>query len=614
MAKNISIFIVLVSLIVGLSRCANIGFPEGGPVDETPPRLINSTPPLNATNFEGDEIRLEFNELIVLKDAFQKVVVSPPVNTPPVIRGMGNRVTVEFEEELQPATTYTIDFADAIQDNNEGNILEGFSFSFSTGETQDSLEVSGQVFDAFTHAPVAGVMVMAHSNLSDTAFTHVIPPRVAKTNELGQFTIRNLAEGQYRIFALEDVNRDYKFDQPGERIGWLDELVEPSFEYRDHVDSVFTEVADSLVLDTILFSKKLAYIPDSIQLFLFQEDYKEQYLESRDRKERNRLDFFFNRPLEKTAQVSIINAEPGKEDWFVYEQSLNHDTVMVWLSDSSLIERDSLTVELVFPVRDSLKNLVDQKDTLKMFHRKIEERRRGRKDDEEEKEPIVDPLRVRGPGGKLEIGSVPFFNFPAPLAEVYLDSIELSMLVDSLYQPVSFDLIQDTLRIRQFALAHDWIPETSYQFVVDSGAFRDIYGRVNNLIEGQITVQPEDSYGVLYVDSRGMGENALLQVLDSKENVLRQGLIPENGKLAFRYIKPGKYFLRILMDRNQNGKWDTGDFSEGKKAEQVLYYPDVIEIRANWDQVVPWGIQEYDVYDFVNRNRVKKEKRNSNRR
>lgn len=611
MLKNISFFVLVSLLIFGFSRCANQGYPEGGPTDETPPRMISSTPPLNATNFDGDEIRIEFNELIVLKEAFQKVMVSPPLNTPPVIRGMGNQITVSFEEELQPATTYTIDFADAVTDNNEGNVLEGFSFSFSTGETQDSLEISGHVFDAYTHAPVDGVIVMAHTNHADSAFTNMVPPRVAKTNEKGEFTIRNLADGQYRIYALEDMNRDYKFDQPGERIAWHDELVEPSFEYRERIDSLFT---DSVTLDTVLITDELVYIPDSLKLFLFQADFKEQYLDSRDRKERHRLDFFFNRELEKPLEVNIVNAEPEKEDWFVYEHSQNHDTVMVWMNDSSLISRDSLTVELVYPVRDSLKNLEEKRDTLNMFHREREERNRKKRGDDEEEGPKVEPLRVRSPGNTMEIGSSAYFNFPAPLAEVYLDSLSLSIEVDTVFQPVTFDLRQDSISIRRFALLHDWQPGASYQFQVDSAAFRDIYGRVNNPIEGNITIKPEDSYGILYVDASGMGNNALLQVLNNQEAIVRKGVLPKNGKLAFRYLKPGKYYLRILEDENQNGKWDTGNFSESQQPERLLYYPDVIEIRANWDQVVPWDNEEYEVYDFINRNRVKNNNRNSNRR
>jgi hypothetical protein len=613
MIKNISLVIISFISLIFIFGCANQGYPEGGPIDEDPPKMIASDPPLNATNFKGERIEIEFNELIVLRDAMQKVVISPPLNTPPTIRGLGNKVTVIFDEELQPATTYTIDFADAIQDNNEGNPLTGFTFSFSTGETQDSLQVSGHLFEADTHTPVAGALIMAHSNPSDTAFTKTVPARVAKTNEKGEFNILNLAEGKYRIFALEDMNRNYRFDQPGERIAWYPELVEPTFEWRDRVDSLFK---DSVTLDTVLYTKELVYLPDSIQLFLFQEDFEEQYLDTREREERHRLDFIFNRPLEDSLRVKPISGDTGKDDWFIYERSLRHDSVMIWITDSSLISRDSLTIEAVYPVRDSLNNLVDRVDTLQMFYRdRTAEGNRNRRDRDEEEEPERVPLSVRLPGGNLDIGSFVLLRFPVPLAEIVVDSMELSQKADTVFQPVDFNIFQDSIRIRNFVINHPWMPGEAYRLVIDSAAFHGVYGRVNNPLKSEFTIKTEDSYGTLYIDVLNSGEDALLQVLNSKEEVIRKAWLPENGKLAFRYVKPGEYFLRILDDLNANGKWDTGDFSEGRQPERVYYYPEKIQVRANWDQSVKWDLNEFTIYDFVNRNRIKEnESQSSGRR
>lgn len=609
MLKNISYFLSVAFILLGLARCANQGYPEGGPRDETPPRMVSSKPPMNAVNFKGDEIEIEFDELIVLKEALQKVVVSPPLNNMPTIRGMGNKVTVIFDEELQPGTTYSIDFSDAIQDNNEGNPLEGFSFSFSTGETQDSLEISGHVFEAGTLTPVPGVLVMAHTNHADSAFTNMVPPRLAKTNEEGRFTIRNLAEGRYRVYALEDLNRNYKFDQPGERIAWLSDLVEPSFEYRERVDSLFI---DSVTLDTVLVTQELAYIPDSVKLFLFQEDYKKQYLDTRERSERHRLDFFFNRPLEMPMEVKVLNIEPEKEDWYIYERSAKHDSVMIWLTDSTLISSDSLTVEARYPVRDSLDNRVEQIDTLKMFHRKMEDRKRRGKDDDEVAGP--EPLRFRATSGAIEIGGSPSLNFQVPLLEVQVDSLQLYAMEDTVFQPVNFDIRQDSVRIRNFRIEHEWEPGRQYQFEMDSAAFKDVFERVNRPAESGFNVKTEDSYGTIYVTLLNFDDNAILQVLDSKEEVVRAGHVPGNGKLAFRYIKPGEYFLRIINDRNQNKEWDTGDFEKGMQPESVNYYPESFSIRANWGHEVEWDISKHPIYEFVNRNRVKSKSRNSQRR
>lgn len=610
MFKNISFLFFSVLLIAGLVRCANQGYPEGGPRDETPPRMIGSTPPLNAMNFQGNEIVIEFNELIVLKEALEKVVISPPLNEQPNIRGMGNKVAVAFDEELQPATTYTIDFADAIQDNNEGNPMDGFTFSFSTGETKDSLQISGNLYEADTHTPVEGALVMAHSNHADSAFTNMVPPRVSKTNETGRFTIRNLAEGQYRLFALEDLNRNYRFDQPGERIAWHPELIEPGFEYRERVDSLFT---DSVTLDTVLVTEELVYLPDSINLFLFQEDYEEQYLDTREREERHRLDFIFNRPLKDPLKINLIDAVPRKEDWYIYERSAKHDTVMIWLNDSSLISRDTLSIEATYPMHDSLKNIVERVDTLGFFHRERDQQRRKKDNDEEEQKPKADPLRARAPGGSKDIGASVWLSFPAPVAKINYEAMEVAQLVDTVYQEVDFEMEQDSLRIRNYRIKHKWQPGEEYRVVVDSAAIVDIFGRVNNDISSTFTIKTEDSYGILYVDVAGFGDDDLLQVLDSKETVTRKGYLPDNGKLAFRHMKPGQYFLRIVEDVNKNGKWDTGDFSEGIQPEQVFYYPETIEIRANWDQMVPWDIDEHPISEFVEKNRIK-ESSNSRKR
>lgn len=608
MIKNIFALILSVGLIFSWG-CANQGYPEGGPKDETPPRMIDSDPPLNATNFNDNKIEIVFDELIVLKDALQKVVISPPLNNLPTIRGLGNKVTVVFEEELQPATTYTIDFADAIQDNNEGNPLVGFTFSFSTGETQDSLQIAGYVLEADTHNPVSGALVLAHNNLADSAFTNMVPSRLAKTNDKGEFVIKNLAPGKYRIFALEDLNRNYRFDQPGERIAWHPDIIEPSFEWRTRVDSLFK---DSVTLDTVLYRKELVYIPDSLQLFLFQEDYEQQYLDTREREERHRLDFIFNRPLKDSLKIKPVGTDSDVADWFVYERSVKHDTVMIWMSDSSFISKDSLIVEVTYQVRDSLNQYVDRIDTLKMFFRDKEiesSRRRRDKDDAEEK--TIEPLSVRLPGGTLEIGADVGMTFPVPLKNMIVDSVSLYQLNDTVFQSVSFNVLQDSLRIRYYTLDHDWMPGAEYRLEIDSAAFEGIYGRVNKPLEASFKIKPEDNYGTLYINVTNAEEKALIQVLNSKGNPVRSSNVPSNGKQAFRFLRPGDYYLRIVIDENDNGQWDTGDFSEGRQPERVYYYPDKITIRANWDQLVAWNIHQFSVLDFVNRNRIKTDKNTS---
>ncbi len=606
MLKNI-LYCLFPGLLGGiLSGCASQGYPEGGPKDETPPYMVSSTPAADSRNFKGTVIEIVFDELIQLNEVLQKVVISPPVEKTPAITGRGRMVQIKFDEELQPGTTYTIDFADAIRDNNENNPLTDFTFSFSTGESRDSLQIAGHLFEAATLTPVKGALVMAHVNHNDSAFTNMVPPRVAKTDEMGRFTIKNLSHQVYRVFALEDVNRNFRFDQPGERIAWHPQLVEPSFEYRQRIDSLFT---DSVTLDTILVTKELVYIPDSLQLFLFQEDYKEQYLTSRERNVRNRLDFIFNRPLAKLPEISMVNAQPSLDKWYIFEHSANRDTVAVWLTDTTLIARDTLTVKLSYPMKDSLNNLVLKADTIKLFHFERSERKKRRKDDQEE---AVEPLSVTGPPKSLEIGANLWLDFPVPLASADTSAMKLYQLADTVYNPVKFSWMQDSIKIRSYKVVHPWQPEEKYRLLIDSAAFTGIYGLVNKPLKYDFDIKAINNYAILYVHVLQADSVMLLQLLNRQEVPVKQGYLPANGKIAFRYIKPGDYFLRIVEDVNKNGKWDTGNFKEGRQPERVSYFPDAISLRANWDQLVTWDIPAHPVYEFVEKNRAKKSGQRSN--
>ena len=190
-------------LAVGLMlvACASIGSPEGGPRDYTPPQVVKSSPQPGTVNFKGNKVEIIFDEIVNLKDQQKKVIISPAPKTMPLVRAVGKKLTVEFRDELEENTTYVIDFSNAIEDNNEGNQLDGYTFAFSTGDQIDSLAVSGIVLQAKDLEPMQHVLVGLHSNLDDTAFTCLPLERVSRTNDRGKFTIRNLKPGQYHVFA-----------------------------------------------------------------------------------------------------------------------------------------------------------------------------------------------------------------------------------------------------------------------------------------------------------------------------------------------------------------------------------------------------------------------------
>ena len=593
--------IIFPLLLYLIWSCASTGYPQGGPQDVDPPMMVRSVPPLNSLNFQEKEITIYFDEIIQVKDIFQKLVVSPPMNKRPVVTTRGKILSIRFEEDLQPNTTYTLDFADAIADNNEGNILENFRFSFSTGLEIDSLIISGYLFDAADLSPVAGAFIMAYSNLSDTAFLTQVPVRLAKTAQNGSFSIQNLAEGEYQIFALEDANRNYFYDQPGERIAWHSQLITPTVEYRERVDSIAP--------DSVHIHKYQVFVPDSLELFIFQEDNARQYLKDRKRQTRNKIDFLFNRALTEPLQIEAIKPTSEK-DWFVYEKNIFNDSISLWITDSTFIRSDSLFVSLGYFVRDSLEQLVLKTDTLNAFFFETgggggATQRRGRRNDEEETEEkeMLTPATMKR---SLEILGEFDINFPTPISKYDFTMLNLYQQVDTIRVPLNFSIVQDSIRIRRYVINFPWQPGERYIFTADSTAFTDIYDLHSDVIHHAFSVKPIESYGEIYIDIENPSSNWLLQILNRQEKIVRQAYVPNNGKIAFRFLSPGDYFIRIVEDSNNNGEWDIGNLKEKIQPEKLIYYAETVNIRANWEIFIEWNPNDFDIYDFVERHRKRK--------
>src|SRR5690554_285572 len=521
-------------------------------------------------------------------------MVSPPVNEQPKVTTNAKKLIIKFQEDLQPNTTYTLDFADAISDNNEGNVLENFTFSFSTGEVIDSLKISGFLFDAATLSPVDGALVMVHSNPADSAFKKQVPLRVTKTDSKGRFSVQNLSPGSYRVFALEDANRNYKYDQPGERIAWYPEMIEP------HIGSY--EVIDSISSDSVVVRDVVAFLPDSLQLFMFQEDNAQQYLKESQRKSRNKVDFIFERSLKEPLDVRLLK-EDGRE-WFVYESSAKHDSISLWITDSTLIKQDSLLLSLRYMVLDSLKQPKVKVDTLNayFFDMGSTETRKSKKEDKTTELPS---LAVEGLKSSLDILESLSIKFPTPLLQIQTDMLNLYLMEDTIPVPHKFKLVQDSLRLRRYEIQFQRKAGAKYLFTADSAAFKDIYGLATKPIKQNIEVKKEDAYGIFYVDVEDPGTNWLLQILNKQELVIRQQVVPANGKVGFRYLRPGDYFLRIVFDENANRRWDEGNFEKGIQPEKIVYFPESINIRANWERMIPWDPKSFDIHSFVELHRAK---------
>ena len=360
--RNTKYLIATILLACLLYSCASIGRPTGGPKDVDPPVFLSSNPAPNTTNYNKPTIELTFNEYVVLKDQSTKVVVSPAQKENPIIRGNGKKIYVEFRDTLLPNTTYSIDFSDAIQDNNENNPLNDFSFAFATGDTIDTLQISGILLNARDLEPQKEFFVGIHSCLDDSAFTTLPFERIARTNELGQFTVRNIKPGRYHIFALNDVDRDYKFAR-SEDLAFLDEIIIPSATEIETSDTIFTS---QMVTDTIYQAKHTLFLPNDILLTSFNEAYQSLYLKNHERTSDRRFTIQFSAPSDSLPTLEILKPEgyDNTKKWYILDNSQHNDTLNYWITDSMLIKSDSIRVNMRYLHTDTNDMRTFKNDTI----------------------------------------------------------------------------------------------------------------------------------------------------------------------------------------------------------------------------------------------------------
>lgn len=577
-----SLFIVL--LLIGLiSSCANVASPNGGPYDEAPPKFLGSTPTLHETNFKGKKIEILFDELIQLEKPSENVIITPPQKILPVIRTAGKKILVEIQDSIIDNMTYTIDFTSSIVDNNEKNVLENFSFSFSTGEVVDSLQVSGILLDASNLEPMPGIMVGLHRDLADSAFTTTPFFRTSKTNDRGRFTIRNIAPGTYRLYALNDVNRDYLFDQPGEEIAFYDSIIVPTFEPAIRQDTIWK---DSITVDTIHVVEYNRFLPDDILLRLFKEDFQRQYMLRPERTQANLFSLKFNSPLDTLPKLTLLNA-PASTDWYYMQLLDGKTTISYWITDSTVWKNDTLQVKVDYLKSDSLNMLSPQTDTVRLIQRRQPAPKRKSRRDKDEPEPI-EFLRVDATVSSDVFDTISIV-FSEPLLNISKEMIFLDQKQDTLWVPVDFTFRQDSLNTLKYYIERKWMYNESYRLIVDSAQIFSIYDKWNDLLETTFQFNAEDKYGHLYINIEGVSEPAFVEMLDANDKPVRKAIVKDKGAL-FMNLKPGQYYARLVIDSNENGIWDTGNYAEKRQPENVFYSKNVYVINANWRIEEDWDV------------------------
>ena len=514
----------VVTLGAMLYSCASIGRPDGGPYDETPPRFIGSTPAAGALNNERTKISLMFDEFIKLEKATEKVVVSPPQIQQPEIKASGKRIQVNLLDSLKPNTTYTIDFSDAIVDNNEGNPLGNFAFTFSTGTEIDTMEVAGTMLDASNLEPIKGMLVGLHSNLNDSAFNKLPFDRVARTDSRGRFSIRGVAPGKYRIYGLMDADQNFTFNQKSEMIAFHDSLIIPRMEERIRMDTAWV---DSLTYDTIVEKKYMHYLPDDVILRAFKELNYSQYLIKSERLIPHKFTFYFAGKADTLPVLKGLNFD--EKDAFVIEKNQRNDTIHYWVKDSLLFKQDTLAMSLTYLYTDTLNQLVPRTDTLNLVSKqkykkeesdKDKKKKKKKKGEEDEPEPTKFlPVNVNAPSSMDVYGYISL-NFEEPIASYDTAAIHLRQKVDTLWKDIPFEFEQDSVNLKKFNVYYDWEPTLEYEFSVDSTAFHGIYGLFTDKIKQGFKVRSLEEYAKITFVVTGAEPNAFVELLDAQDKVV----------------------------------------------------------------------------------------------
>ena len=616
---------LLLTVVIGgvLTSCARMGNPDGGWYDETPPKVLGATPADKATEVKAQKVKISFDEFVKIDNPTENVIVSPPQLQAPEIKATGKSIEVKLLDSLKANTTYTIDFSDAISDNNEGNPLGNYTYSFSTGAEIDTMEVSGYVVAAENLEPVKGILVGLYANLADSAFEKQPMLRVSRTDSRGHFVIKGVKRGTYRVYALQDVDGNYQFNQKSEMIAFNHELIKPTVMDDTRQDTLWS---DSLHIADIKRVGYAHFLPDNITLCAFHEVLTNRYLLSVTRNEANHFAVNFSYGNPKLPQIKGLNF--NAHDAFITIPNAKRDTIDYWLRDTALVNQDTLRMEMTYLMTDSAGQLVSQTDTLEVLSKQPYERRMKQlkatyekwQKQQEKLKKKGEPYQTEMPRPTLAIRMQNAneidpekrlqLQFETPISTIDTTKVHLYTKVDSLWYRANYQLLPaarrnaegrfvrpDSLKYgMNYEISADWKPGQDYSFETDSTAFTDIYGAVTPKYKQGFKVKGDDEFGSLVITLTGLdGQPCIVQLLDRNDKVIKE-VAAEHQQAEFYYLKPETYYLRLFVDSNHNGIWDTGDYAKDRQPEAVYYYPGKIECKAKWDLTESWNPTSTPLY------------------
>ena len=522
-----SIYIMVMILIAG---CARRSSPSGGEEDSIPPVLIASNPKINTVNFDADEIRLTFNEWVKLEDLQKQLIISPPLDNEKYeikpLSGVTKKIFVNFIDTLQENTTYTINFGNSIVDNNEGNKMNFFNYTFSTGPTLDSLFVKGNVEDAFnleTDEYLSLQLYRIDSTYNDSIIYNNQPTYLANTLDTTAYRFKNLREGKYILIALKDVGNDYIFNPLYDKIGYY--------------DSIISLPKDSII-NLRLFKEEVPIIWD-----------RPHFINSQ------KIGFGYYGKLD-LSKISLVSKIPDSIN-YLFTKEKDKDTINFWLSKNSL---------------DSLEFKLKEVDTIKTLTVKFDR----------SKDSIIDSLRISDIT-KSVIGLKEKFKLSSNLpVKKISDSLIFIRDIDSTLIPFKSSINNN---LDEVTLDFDVKPQDDYSIYILPNAIIDHRGGTNDTLGFRTRSQSLEDFGNVYLNViRDTESQYILQMVNSNNEIVRKyNSINSDGLYNFELVKPGKYIFRMIRDNNRNKEWDTGNYLKKIQPEEVYYSNFELEIRANWD-------------------------------
>ncbi|MEX0982259.1 MAG: Ig-like domain-containing protein [Bacteroidales bacterium] len=609
--KPIKIILCLLvnTLLLIVFGCAQQGAPTGGPKDEDPPVVLKSTPENYATNFNAKKITITFDEYLDMGNFTQELVVSPPMEEKPEIRLRNKQLIIEFEEDLKEKVTYTYNFGEGIKDLNEKNVLLNYEFVFSTGDYLDSLSVKGTLKNAFDlSVPETPINVMLYRELEDSIPLKQIPYYVGRADKEGNFAVNNLKDGIYKMFVLKDGNSNFLFDMPDEKIAFLDSSLTIDGEYfrkimleSDVYDSTDLQMKSLTIdVDTVgMSSDSIQILLDSLEqakpdfnalyvdLYMFTEESNNQFISEYKRDDKRKIELLFNLPLTDSFAFQPVFPGTLSMDDLIYEFGRNRDSLTIWMGDTVVADLDTVQLSFQYTVYDSIDNPVSKVDTLLFSYR--ERTTKSRKDDKKKvkmESLQISTIRNRA---KHDIRRDLNFTINEPLLSIEPELFGLFIIPDSIEVPVEVEPFIDTTHLRRAKISHPWKEEGKYRIVLYPGAMTNIYGVTNDTTDLTFQIRPLADYGRINLSLENVSDTLIIQLF-KKDKMTRSLEISTSGTYLFDFIDPATYHIKIVHDRNRNGKWDTGNYLKGLQPEKVEFVPRELKIRANWDHDVAYII------------------------